>query len=207
MDKFVTKRARDMDESSHVVDSSHTCDANNENKKAKVEFNSDDIVSDPGLRKPIESFDVRLKDRVRREYISRGPCQPYDYNFPKTKCGRDNRSFQAIWFKKFPWLEYSVSKDAAFCFWCYLFKPSNGNRFGVDAFIKTGVRNWKGAIEKFNTHVGGVCSRHNKARIQLEGFNNQKQNVSDFFNKTTTTQSLTSVGRTQDWYACSKISF
>ena len=34
----------------------------------EIEINQDDIVSDPGLRKPIESFNVNIRDRIRREY-------------------------------------------------------------------------------------------------------------------------------------------
>ena len=31
------------------------------------------------------------------------------------------RSFKESWYLKFPWLEYSVEKDAAYCLYCYLF--------------------------------------------------------------------------------------
>ena len=40
-------------------------------------------------------------------------------------------------------LEYSVAKDAAFCFWCFLFKPVFT---GDEAFTTNGFRpfsNWK----------------------------------------------------------------
>ena len=30
----------------------------------EIEINQDDIVSDPGLRKPIESFNVNIRDRI-----------------------------------------------------------------------------------------------------------------------------------------------
>ena len=49
----------------------------------EIEINQDDIVSDPGLRKPIESFNVNIRDRIRREYASKGPCQPHNHIFPK----------------------------------------------------------------------------------------------------------------------------
>ncbi|XP_042465980.1 zinc finger MYM-type protein 1-like [Zingiber officinale] len=91
--------------------------------------------------------------------------------------GKDNRCFREVWFKDRDWLEYSVSKDAAFCFWCYLFRPSNIGFGGDDVFTRSGFINWKKAIEKFNEHVGGVGSAHNEARIQFEGFKNQRQSV------------------------------
>ncbi|XP_042396805.1 zinc finger MYM-type protein 1-like [Zingiber officinale] len=91
--------------------------------------------------------------------------------------GKDNRCFREIWFKGRDWLEYSVSKDAAFCSWCYLFRPSNIGLGGDDVFTRSGFINWKKAIENFNEHVGGVGSAHNEARIQFEGFKNQIQSV------------------------------
>ena len=88
--------------------------------RREVELNLNDIVSGPGKRKPIEEFDVSIRDRVRREYLNKGPCQPIGHKYEKNKYG-----IQDIWFKRYTWLEYSVSKDATFCFWCYLFKKSD----------------------------------------------------------------------------------
>ncbi|XP_042458776.1 zinc finger MYM-type protein 1-like [Zingiber officinale] len=52
------------------------------------------------------------------------------------------------------------------------------DRFGGDdVFTRSGFINWKKAIEKFNEHVGGAGSAHNEARIQFEGFKNQRQSV------------------------------
>ena len=128
--------------------------------------------------KSIEDFDVRIRDKILREYVSKGHCQPNNHQFPKRKYGKDNRTFQARWFEKYPWLEYSVSKDAAFCFWCYLFKPLNANRGGDDVFVKVGFNNWKKALEKFNDHVGEVHSTHNQSRISFDNFKNQRQSIS-----------------------------
>ncbi|XP_042444091.1 uncharacterized protein LOC122029218 [Zingiber officinale] len=43
--------------------------------------------------------------------------------------------------------------------------------------MRSGFINWKKTIKKFNEHVGGVGSAHNEARIQFEGFKNQRQSV------------------------------
>ncbi|XP_042404603.1 zinc finger MYM-type protein 1-like [Zingiber officinale] len=56
-------------------------------------------------------------------------------------------------------------------------RPSNIGVRGDDVFTRSGFINWKKAIEKFNEHVGGVGSAHNEARIQFEGFKNQRQSV------------------------------
>ncbi|KAH7673951.1 Ribonuclease H-like protein [Dioscorea alata] len=133
-------------------------------KNTNVNFTSNNIVSDPGLRKSIEDFEAGVRDQVRREYLTRCPCQPIGHNFPQKEYGKQRRSFQEAWFKQHPWLEYSVTKDAAFCFWCYLSIPSRGNRKREDAFTKTGFNNWKKALEKFVEHVGAMNSVHNDAR-------------------------------------------
>ncbi|XP_042027249.1 uncharacterized protein LOC121774438 [Salvia splendens] len=152
----------------------------------EVELDWNDIDADPGKRKSIEAFDVAIRDRVRREYLVRGPCQPIRNTYPKKKYGIQERSFQDAWFTKFPWLEYSESKNAAFCFWCYLFKQSDkGGRYVEDAFTKTGFNNWKNALQKFNQHVGAANSCHNYARIQFEAFQDQRHSVANVFRANT----------------------
>jgi hypothetical protein len=100
------------------------------------------------------------------------------HKFPKTKFGADWRSFLDVWYKKYDWLEYSVEKDAAFCFHCFLFKPSSiSSHYGHDALTKKGFQNWKKGPENFKSHVGGPNSNHNKARGCCEDFRNKKQSV------------------------------
>ena len=47
-----------------------------------TEFNPDYIVSDPGLRIPIDRFAPNIRDEVRRAFIAKGPTQPTGHNFP-----------------------------------------------------------------------------------------------------------------------------
>ncbi|KAL1814358.1 hypothetical protein ACET3Z_016932 [Daucus carota] len=42
------------------------------------------VKTDPGLRKPICKFPVNQQDRIRKEYIQLGPCQPKLENYPPT---------------------------------------------------------------------------------------------------------------------------
>ena len=80
----------------------------NENDQGTItEFNPDYIISDPGLRIPIEQFSPNIRDEIRRAFMERGPTQPSSHAFPK---GDDKRCFQSEWFKKYNWLEYALPK-------------------------------------------------------------------------------------------------
>ena len=89
---------------------------------------------DPGLRSS------KLSDNQKKYLIKKGPHQP---NLPKFPQKDDipvskQRQFTAIWYKEFPHLEYSICKDAVFCFICSLFRAS-----GQDpALVETGVSTW-----------------------------------------------------------------
>ncbi|XP_051143939.1 uncharacterized protein LOC127260273 [Andrographis paniculata] len=72
-----------------------------------------------------------------------------------------------------------MSKDAAFCLWCYLF--GEGHKHGENAFTKIGFRNWKKAIQKFKEHEGGGNNSHNYARAKCFGYKDQKHNVDYVF--------------------------
>jgi hypothetical protein len=94
-----------------------------------------------------------------------GPCQPKGHIFPKKRIGDRQTSFKESWFKKHEWLEYSVAKDAAFCFYRFPFKQPRRENFGVESYTSaTGYNNWKNAIKSFDVHVGNIDSAHNKAR-------------------------------------------
>jgi hypothetical protein len=133
------------------------------------------IKYDPGLRIQIEEFSPNVREDVRFAYLKNGPTQPTEHNFPPN---RDNRSFLPKWYKKFDWLEYSVEKDKAYCFYCYLFKHDRTDeKFGHDVFNKVGFDHWKNAMEAFRKHVGGPCSLHNISRSACDDFKNQKASV------------------------------
>lgn len=104
-----------------------------------TQFNPDHIITDPGLRIPIDQFSINIRSEVRRAFIDKGPTQPIGYKFPKSNT---KRSFQKNWFKEHCWLEYSVAKDRAYCFYCYLFKHDRlDDKFGYDVFTTLGFNN------------------------------------------------------------------
>ncbi|XP_074341927.1 uncharacterized protein LOC141679325 [Apium graveolens] len=132
------------------------------------DFDTVNYPQDPGKRKNLIDFHPNERDLVRRTYIQRGPCQPEDYVFPQTLFGKNPRRFNVKWFETWrPWLEYNVSKDAAFCFICYLFKSEN--TAGGDAFVGEGFKCWY-ILGTIRDHVGKHMSSHNNAVVAMEPF-------------------------------------
>lgn len=78
--------------------------------------------------------------------------QPTRESFPKTLQGGARRSFRSDWYKSHPWLEYSQSKDAAFCFACRHFSLPDAPRTVFTSL--EGYTNWKKATMKDS----GFCS-------------------------------------------------
>ncbi|XBI48928.1 hypothetical protein VPH35_112575 [Triticum aestivum] len=143
------------------------------------EDSDDDIYNiepHPGLRAPISSYDVNDQDSVRRAYIALGRCKPkmQKKDFPQHECG-GKRRFQPVWFDEYKWLEYSVDKDAAYCFFCYLFKDST--KFaGGDSFVDGGFRNWN-MKARFRKHAGEVNSAHCEAEGKYNLFIKPKASI------------------------------
>jgi hypothetical protein len=135
----------------------------------------EDIIADPGLRKPIEEMHPNIRDDAKREYVLLGPCQPKGHNYPVRKIYGKNRRFIDKWFTNRAWLEYNISKDAAFCFYCYLFKPFTVENYGSESFSKNGFTNWKDGPQLFDDHANSTA--HNKARKDYESYKNQRQTV------------------------------
>ncbi|XP_044354273.1 zinc finger MYM-type protein 1-like [Triticum aestivum] len=134
------------------------------------------IEPDPGLRTPISSYDVNDQDSVRRAYIALGRCKPkmQKKDFPQHDCG-GKRRFQPVWFDEYKWLEYSLDKDAAYCFFCYLFKDST--KFaGGDSFVNGGFRNWN-MKARFRKHAGEVNSAHCEAEEKYNLFIKPKASI------------------------------
>ena len=88
---------------------------------------------------------------MRRKYLENGPCQPHTCHFPVTEIGGGPRRFIPEWFDEFGgWLEYSESKDRAYCFCYFLFRHKKDG--GYEAFVQNG---WNGyhRKERLRNHV------------------------------------------------------
>ena len=121
----------------HVeVEDDESIDEDDEPMQADLEA----LEHDPGKRIPISVYAVNDQDRLRTRFIEMGPCQPNNHKFEFTDKGGRDRRFCGAWFIEFPWIEYSVEKDRAFCFVCYLFKDKTRCP-GGDAFVKKGFNN------------------------------------------------------------------
>ncbi|XP_047961421.1 zinc finger MYM-type protein 1-like [Salvia hispanica] len=157
---------------------------NEDNDKVDLEK----LPSDPGERPDIMSYPPNSIEQVRRAYLLRGPCQPRNHNFLSTSNGNRKRKFVSLWFDEFkPWLEYSVSKEAAYCLYCYLF--SRLHRNGQDAFVSKGFTTW-GKKERLRDHVGNHTSAHNRCRLACQDLMNQAQHIEVSISKQSTQSKL-----------------
>ncbi|RLN25437.1 hAT family dimerization domain containing protein [Panicum miliaceum] len=120
------------------------------------------LEHDPGIRMPISSFDVNEQDAARRGYILKGACQPHAHEYPITTIYGKDCCFSLIWFYNYPWIEYSVEKDAAFCFTCYLFGKESGK------FVTGGWNNWNVGTIALTKH--GNSKGHKFAQEKLNLF-------------------------------------
>ncbi|KAG5569788.1 hypothetical protein H5410_059554 [Solanum commersonii] len=147
------------------------------------EFDSSSLKVDPGERTQILEFHPNHCDAIRRAYLQKKPCQPLLREFPQTNIFGDVRRFNHKWFDEFPnWLEYSISKDATFCLYCYLFKQNNNLQGGGETFSSVGFRSWykKASLQ---THVGGHTSIHNQSKRKCEDLMRQQQSIHASFEK------------------------
>ncbi|KAK1355670.1 hypothetical protein POM88_048926 [Heracleum sosnowskyi] len=55
------------------------------------------LPADPGLRLKITKYHLNDRDKVRRAYLQKGPCQPREHNFKKQKIGNLLRRFNPAW--------------------------------------------------------------------------------------------------------------
>jgi hypothetical protein len=146
------------------------------------------VERDPGLRCQIWEYPIEEQDEARRIYMMHGPYQFLKDDYPLSGSKKHPRRFQAHWFKSFPWLEYSPTKDAAFCFPCYLFSKKPSGKAGSDAFTIKGFRSWKkvkqGENCAFLCHMGITGKSAHGYNVKcFDNLKNQSGHVRHMFNK------------------------
>ncbi|KAK2429995.1 hypothetical protein QL285_028379 [Trifolium repens] len=138
------------------------------------EFNSNEIVCDPGRRKQIHEYAPDIQYQMRRTYILKGQTQPILERFPRTEFGSSSRTrkFCKSWYEKYTGIKYSEFKDSAYCFHCLLFKqPGRADHFGYEVFTKDEFKDWKHASQGLKDHVGGHGSMHNLCMKHYDDYN------------------------------------
>jgi hypothetical protein len=98
-----------------------------------------------------------LSANQKKYLITQGPQQPKLATFPPKQNipASKQRQFSASWYEEYAHLEYSVSKDAAFCFICSLF-----HKEGQDpAWCETGVSAWE-KMKSRGTAKKGKLAEH-----------------------------------------------
>ena len=99
---------------------------------------------------------------MRRAYVSLGPFQQPQDEYPTSAIGNKARRFSPIWSQAHPWLEYSPAQNAVYCFPCFLFaKNASPNK----PFVTQGVSSWNkitGKDCKLLKHAGQVNSAHSR---------------------------------------------
>ena len=181
MDKYLIRKPRTQDSSS-VQDSSLVQDSSSSSKRIRIDFNLENLPSDPELRQKISSYHPNNHDEIRRYYLTKGPCQPPVHDYPISYFSGKPRRFRLEWYINRKWLEYSIDKDAAFCFYCYLFRQDVGKQGGGETFVTKGFKLWN-QVAKLDSHVGGVNSAHNQAIKKGEDLLKEKQHIQSVFVK------------------------
>ncbi|XP_070677970.1 uncharacterized protein [Malus domestica] len=143
------------------------------------------LHADPGYRRRMLDYPPNYREAIRKHYLQNDPCQPRDHIMPRKVSNK--RCFIIDWFDRFKWLEYSISKDAAFCRYCYLFKCDFDQMGSTrsDVFTEKGFTNWRKGPKNLRAHERGVGSLHNKAVQQVRDLMTQKQHIETFVIKQT----------------------
>ncbi|KAK4283433.1 hypothetical protein QN277_000383 [Acacia crassicarpa] len=146
----------------------------------QANVNIENLEADPGKRPSIYSMTSNPIERedIRRAYLLKGPTQPILQPFPQTEMYGKMRRFNPKWYEEFgSWLEYSVSKDACFCLYCYLFDMEVGGSGSTqEAFVRVGFKNWQ-KKDRIKVHVGDHKSVHNKCYQAGQDLMKQKQHI------------------------------
>ncbi|XP_071708265.1 uncharacterized protein [Rutidosis leptorrhynchoides] len=143
------------------------------------------LERDPGKRKQIWSYPFDRKELVKRSYLNKGPFQIHLEEYPNKGTSTHTRRFQNAWFGKFPnWLEYSPSRDAAYCFLCFLFSDKPSVRNGRDTFIVKGFDKWKKVNGKRCSFIKHIQSEQHKDALIFSGnFLNQDGHIENILEK------------------------
>ena len=74
-------------------------DSSSSSKRVRVDFNFENLPSNPGLREKISSYHPNNHDKIRRFYLQKSHCQPVlqVYDYPLTIFFGKPRRFKSKW--------------------------------------------------------------------------------------------------------------
>ncbi|KAL5246176.1 hypothetical protein ACI65C_013584 [Semiaphis heraclei] len=97
-------------------------------------------------------------------------------NFPRTVISGKHRCFQSSWYSKYPWLEYSITLNAVFCYYCRHFLPHltvSQSHTEKDALINRGYSDWKNISNLTKKHEN--TSSHKNAVMKYNSWLSTKK--------------------------------
>ncbi|KAL9684006.1 hypothetical protein QQ045_021437 [Rhodiola kirilowii] len=116
----------------------------------------------------------RLKDIL--SFFQR-PNEPHLKTYPSTWDGGQYRKFNSSWFEQWHWLEYSIEKDKAYCFACFLFETESSKG---SSFTRDGFSSWRNVKDKKSgilAHIGGLNSIHSVSMLKWENLRNPSRHI------------------------------
>jgi len=145
---------------------------------SEVEVIDSVVEHDPGKRTKI------ISDNQRQYLIMLGPHQPMLNVYPRT----EKYSFKYSWFEEFPHLEYSIIKDAAFCYVCSLFPCGAGREKSENNWTVIGVKNWRKMKGNGKNNVGKLkkhfsSETHKAALYEFCHFMNKNNHIDIMLDK------------------------
>ncbi|XP_026378155.1 zinc finger MYM-type protein 1-like [Papaver somniferum] len=156
-------------------------------KEVVVQRNGGTYERDPGLRCQIYEYPVNQRDEVRRSYLRQGPFKPRLSKYPPTWDGRQDRYFQYSWLRQHSWLEYSIEKNKAYCFPCFIFEtdPPKRPAFTIEGFsdFKHIGSNKTVSTCSFVQHVGHIKSSHMVVVEACENIRRPSRHIDSVFRK------------------------
>ncbi|XP_071728960.1 uncharacterized protein [Rutidosis leptorrhynchoides] len=124
------------------------------------------LERDPGKRKRMWDYPKNEREKIRRDYLKMGPYQIHLQEYPSKGSKKQAHRFQYSWFKFFSnWLEYSPTKDAVYCFLCYLFEDKQNVHNGGDAFTVKGFNSWKKVNDGKRSHIDSIIEKQSKEKV------------------------------------------
>ncbi|CAF1455551.1 unnamed protein product, partial [Rotaria sordida] len=152
------------------------------NKITIMDSKEDELINrDPGYYDAGHKF----TEKQLRYLVSVGPLQVKLEEYPKNRelytAGKTCK-FASKWYDEYPYLEYSIKRDAAFCFTCRLFPDGPGSEKYTDAWTSNGVATWnkmksQGIKKKGKLEQHFSSATHKSSVDRYLNFKNKKLHV------------------------------